>query len=109
MLLLEKVTQSDQLVFVQLHLLIHLVEFGVLDVLLDVLKLLIFLDKLIFLLLNLLFEGHNKECLSLVPLSRLHNRCQITTCSSVFLGVLDELILLQEIFDRTLFPTHLVF
>lgn len=51
---LKQVAQPDQLILIELHLLVHFVEFGVLDVLLDSDQFFVLANQLSLLLLDLL-------------------------------------------------------
>lgn len=106
--LLKQVAQSNQFVFIQLHLLIHLEEFRVFNVPFYLLKLFIFLDKLGLLLFDLLFKRYNEEGFCLVALSCLHDWRQRAIRLHVLLRVVDEGVLLQEVLNSALLPPHLV-
>ena len=99
---LEEVAKPDELIFVYLHLLVHLVELRILNVLLGLGKVLVFPIHLVLELLDLLLEGHDKECFSLIALGCLDNRCQCARVCCIFLSVLYELILLKKVFDGSL-------
>ena len=99
---LEKVAEPDELIFVYLHLLVHLVELCILNVLLGLGEVLVFPVHLVLELLDLLLEGHDKECFSLIALGCLDNWCQCARVCCIFLSVLDELILLKKVFNGSL-------
>ena len=83
-------------------------EACVLYILLLLCKLFIFLGHFCLELFNLLLERHHEEGLSLVSLRCLHDGCKSPTVCSILLCILNELILLQEVFNGTFFATHFV-
>jgi hypothetical protein len=55
-------------------------------------------------LLNLLLQRHQQESFLLVFLSLLCDRCELAGDSLLWLGVLDEAVLLIEVLDGFVFP-----
>ena len=74
--MLEEITQSDQLVFVHFDLRVQLVKPRILDILPRLSQILIFLNQLSLELLDLLLQRHDQECLSLIALRSLNDRCK---------------------------------
>lgn len=106
-MLLQHVTHSYQLVFINLDFLLSLKEPRLFDVFLAICEFFIFLFKLRFQFFDLFLQGHDQERLLLVALSRLCNWSEWSS-NLILLCILYELVLLEEIFECSFFPAHFV-
>ena len=97
--LLQQISQSDKLIFVQLDFLVHFEELGVFDCLFGHCKFLLNLRFFSLLLFYLLLKRHDQVSLSLISLRSLNYGCEsIASDPLILLSILNVLILLQELF-----------